>query len=203
MKNKLSILVLILSLLTSSCSNNVESQNPQSQSDSKVKPASATSESKLYKINWSYCADHGQILSAQEDGCVRNSEPLYFWLEEPDVIPKAILIRRGVPMSLTTHIKYQVGILAQGCFPKHTEIQPLDFYSVWRSFSIDKNLVGDRQIIEDVPLEVEPVSREEANEILVFYTVRPNRYPPGCPSLAAEREKLAPYFPKGVKTSLN
>lgn len=203
MKNKLSLFVLIVSLLTSSCSNNLESNNPLSQSESKVKPTSVSSESKLYEINWSYCAGPGQIMSAKEDGCVRNSEPLYFWLEEPGVTPRAILIRRSVPMSITTHIKYQVAILAQGCFPKHIDIQPLDFYSVWRSFSIEQNLVGDRQIIEDVPLEIKPLSRQEANKILVDYTSRPHLLPPGCPSLAAEREKLAPYFPEGVRTRLN
>lgn len=201
MKNKLSRLFLILGLLTSSCSNTVESKQPESKqvdSSSQLKQAFVPAESNLYKINWSYCAAPGQITSAKEDGCVRSSRPLYFWLKEPGVVPKGILIRRDVPLPAISDLSYQVAIFAQGCFPKHIEVQALDFYSVGRQFSLDKNFVGDRQILEGVELEVKPLSREEANKLLAYYLVNRNRniFPPGCPSLESEREKLAPYFPQ-------
>jgi hypothetical protein len=199
MKNKLSILVLILSSFISSCSKNVESKQPKS--DSMVKQATEASK-KVVKITWSYCGGKEKILSAKEDGCVRSAEPVYFWMTESGVTPKGILIKRGLALG-SPYVEYEVAILGQGCFPKDTKIQPLDFYSVPGWFSLNTKVVGNRKIVDDLVLDIQPLSREGAYKILSYYKVRPNVLPPACDALEAEREILAPYSPKQLGTISN
>jgi hypothetical protein len=156
----------------------------------------------VVKIQWSYCGGKEKILSAEEDGCVRNKDTLYFWLKDSEVKPKGILIKRGLAIG-SPYVKYEVAILAQGCFPSKTKNQPLDFYSVPGYFSVNSEIVGERKILEDVVLDVQPLSEQEAYKVLAYYKVRPNLSPLGCDSLEAEREILTPYSPNPLGSMSN
>lgn len=220
MKNQLSILVLIFSFLVSSCSNNIESNQSKSKAlakDQEVKNQESNQLKSKYvvtgeeveeaaknvvKIQWSYCGGPEKILSAEEDGCVRNKDTLYFWLKDPEVKPKGVLIKRGLPIS-SSFVQYKVAILAQGCFPSKTKDQPLDFYSVPGYFSVNSEIVGDRKILEDVVLDVQPLSENEAYKVLAYYKVRPNLSAIGCDFLEEERDILAPYSPKPLGSMSN
>jgi hypothetical protein len=195
MKNRLSILLVIVGLFISSCSQSVGSKQPKLQEAQlqKSTQGGTTPKAKVYKVNWSYCAAPGKISNADENGCQKNDAPLYYWLDS-NVEPKGILIRRSLPL-LSNDVQYEVTILARGCFPKYSSPMPLDFYSTQVIIIVDKDLTGLRDVVEDLKLEVEPLSPEEEKRFAKNYNSAAYLVSSECPNDPQEKEKLAPYLP--------
>ena len=194
-KNRLSILLVILGLLISSCSQSADSkpklQEVQVQKRIQV---SATPKTRVYRVNWSYCAAPGKISIAESDGCVRTYQPFYYWLDS-GVEPKGILIRRSVPMAGSDSVFYEASILARGCYPKYLEPMPLDFYATNISFSVHKDVTGIKEVVEGLKLEVEPLSPEEEQQLAQQFNGSAYSIPAPCRNYPNEKEKLAPYLP--------
>ena len=196
MKNRLSILLVIVGLFISSCSkpSDSDAKQPKIQAQfPKSNQVSAAPKAQVYRVNWSYCAAPGKIRSAESDGCFRSNQPLYYWLDS-GIEPKGILIRRSLPLT-SDYAHYEASILARGCYPKHLSPVPLDFYSTHTRMSIHKDVTGLSDVVEDLKLEVEPLSPEEQEQFAKNYNSGSYFVPSGCRNDPREKEKLAPYIP--------
>ena len=196
MKNRLSILLVIVGLFISSCSkpSDSDAKQPNIQAQfQKSNQVSVITKAKVYKVNWSYCAAPGKISNAESDGCIRTSKPFYYWFDS-GVEPKGILIRRSLPLG-SDFVFYEASILARGCYPKYLSPMPLDFYSTHITISIHKDVTGLKDVVEDLKLEVEPLSPEKEKQLAQQFNGGAYRLPSGCSNDPQEKEKLAPYLP--------